>query len=131
MSEFIEILTHGRRLQGAVKDLSINELQTVVAKLESIIDKREKRALELEQAEKEKQAKIAQIRKQMEEAGLDMADLQIESDKPKRKTGQKRPVKYTLTDDDGNQHNWTGIGRMPKVYAAALESGKSLSDFAV
>ena len=40
MSEFLEILTHGRRLQGAVKDLSVEELTSVQEKLNNIIEKR-------------------------------------------------------------------------------------------
>ena len=40
MSEFLEILTHGRRLQGAVKDLSVEELNSVQDKLNNIIEKR-------------------------------------------------------------------------------------------
>ena len=29
MSDFLDILTHGRRLQGAVKDLTVEELESV------------------------------------------------------------------------------------------------------
>ena len=49
----------------------------------------------------------------------------------KKTTGKKRPVKYKLTDSEGNEHPWTGIGRMPRVYKDALESGKSLEDYAI
>ncbi|HBW4331954.1 TPA: H-NS histone family protein, partial [Klebsiella pneumoniae] len=31
----------------------------------------------------------------------------------------------------GNEKTWTGLGRTPKVIAAALESGKVLEDFAI
>ena len=48
MNEFLDILTHGRRLQGAVKELSIQELETVQEKLANIIDKRKEKALEEE-----------------------------------------------------------------------------------
>jgi len=40
MSDFLDILTHGRRLQGAVKELSIEELEQVQEKLSGIIEKR-------------------------------------------------------------------------------------------
>jgi DNA-binding protein H-NS len=40
VSKFIEVLTHGRKLQGAVKTLSIVELEGVSRKLESIIKRR-------------------------------------------------------------------------------------------
>lgn len=132
MSEFISILTHGRRLQGAVKDLTLEELEEVATKLSSIIEKRREKEAELIAAEKEKQEKLDLIKKQMEEAGLDIEDLQgLTSGKTSKRVGQKRPVKYLLKDDEGNEHPWTGIGRMPKVYSHALASGKSLDDFSI
>ena len=51
MSDFIDILTHGRRLQGAVKELSIEELESVQEKLANIVNKRKEKALEEERAE--------------------------------------------------------------------------------
>ena len=45
MSEFLDILTHGRRLQGAVKELSIEELEQVQEKLSGIIEKRKEKLL--------------------------------------------------------------------------------------
>ena len=116
MSDFLEILTHGRRLQGAVKDLSTADLESVQEKLTNIIEKRKE--------------KIADIQKQLEEAGLDVSDLES-TPVEKKTTGKKRPVKYKLTDSEGNEHAWTGIGRMPRVYKDALESGKSLDDYAI
>ena len=43
MSDFLDILTHGRRLQGAVKELSIEELEQVQEKLSGIIEKRKEK----------------------------------------------------------------------------------------
>ncbi|BCO18930.1 H-NS histone family protein [Alteromonas sp. McT4-15] len=131
MSEFLDILTHGRRLQGAVKELSINELEAIQEKLGSIIEKRKEKAQALEKAEQEKREKLAAIKKQMEEAGLNVEDLKALSLQPNKKTGKKRPVKYKLVDEQGNEHLWTGIGRMPRVYKDALDSGKSLDTFSV
>ncbi len=133
MSEFLDILTHGRRLQGAVKELSISELEQVRAKLDNIIEKRHEKAAEQEKQAQEKKAKIAEIQKQMEEAGLAVSDLKETSLPASKqgKTGKKRPVKYKLTDESGNEHKWTGIGRMPKVFKEALDGGKSLQDFSI
>ncbi|MFC3095585.1 H-NS histone family protein [Alteromonas sediminis] len=132
MTEFLDILTHGRRLQGAVKNLSIEELESVLGKLESLIEKRKQLAKEEKAKQKEKLEKIALIKKQMQEAGVDISDLESETNAPKlKKKGKKRPVKYRLKDNDGNTHEWTGIGRMPVVYKKALESGQKLSDFAI
>ena len=130
MNDFLEILTHGRRLQGAVKDLSTAELESVQEKLANIIEKRKEKELEDEKAKQEKLQKIAEIQKQLEAAGLDLSDLENTTTE-KKSTGKKRPVKYELKDDAGKVHQWTGIGRMPRVYKDALESGKSLEDFAI
>ncbi|HAU93611.1 MAG: H-NS family nucleoid-associated regulatory protein [Pseudomonadota bacterium] len=131
MSEFLEILTHGRRLQGAVKDLSVEELTSVQEKLNNIIEKRKEQEAELIKAQQEKLAKLEEIKKQMEEAGIDVADLQdVAETKPKRKSGKKRPVKYKITVD-GETVAWTGVGRMPVVFKDALAKGQSLEDFAI
>ena len=131
MSEFLEILTHGRRLQGAVKDLSVEELNSVQDKLNNIIEKRKEQEAELIKAQQEKLAKLEEIKKQMEEAGIDFTDLQeVAEAKPKRKSGKKRPVKYKITVD-GETVAWTGVGRMPVVFKDALAKGQSLEDFAI
>ena len=131
MSDFLDILTHGRRLQGAVKELSIEELEQVQEKLSGIIEKRKEKLVEQEKLEKEKLEKLAAIKKQMEEAGLNVEDLQALNVETNKKVGKKRPVKYKLVDSKGEEHLWTGIGRMPRVYKEALDSGKSLDDFAI
>ena len=131
MSDFIDILTHGRRLQGAVKELSIEELEQIQEKLSGIIEKRKEKLVEQEKLEKEKLEKLAAIKKQMEEAGLNVEDLQALNVETNKKVGKKRPVKFKLVDSKGEEHLWTGIGRMPRVYKDALDSGKSLDDFAI
>jgi DNA-binding protein H-NS len=131
MSEFLDILTHGRRLQGAVKELSIEELEEVQEKLANIVDKRKEKALEQEKEAQQKREKLAAIKQQMEEAGLNVEDLQALTSETNKKAGKKRPVKYKLVDEKGVEHPWTGIGRMPRVYKDALDSGKSLDSFSI
>ena len=65
------------------------------------------------------------------EAGLNVEDLQALNVETNKKVGKKRPVKYKLVDSKGEEHLWTGIGRMPRVYKEALDSGKSLDDYAI
>ena len=106
-------------------------LETVQEKLANIIDKRKEKALEEEKVGQEKRAKLEEIKKQMEEAGLNVEDLQALNVETNKKVGKKRPVKYKLVDSKGEEHLWTGIGRMPRVYKEALDSGKSLDDYAI
>lgn len=134
MSDFLHILTHGRRLQGATKSLSIEELREVVTKLEAVIEKRIELDAANAQQEAEKRAQIEKIREQMIAAGLDIADFDANLIAPKKKgtrrKGAKRPIKYSITVD-GSETKWTGIGRMPVVFNHALENGASLEDFLI
>ncbi|MCW8092049.1 H-NS histone family protein [Alteromonas sp. ASW11-130] len=133
MNDFLNVLTHGRRLQGAVKDLSIEELEEVQQKLSRIIEKRKAKEEKLQQAEKERLASAEKIHSQMREMGVNFEDLQrlhsskAGSTKPKK----KRPVKYQIKDGNGESHSWTGIGRMPKIFKEALEKGKKLENFSI
>ncbi len=134
MNDFTGILLHARRLQGATKDLSLAELSDAQEKLAMVIEKRKELHAQYEAENAAKIAQIEAIKQQMLEAGLDISDFEssIASDKPRkqRKRGAKRPVKYTITVD-GVATNWTGIGRMPVVFAQAIANGKSLESFSV
>ncbi|WP_163931827.1 H-NS family nucleoid-associated regulatory protein [Paraferrimonas sp. SM1919] len=128
MSEFISILTHGRRFKAAVKDLSSSELKEVAEKLDSVIQAKEKEEQELQASQAEKIAKIEEIRKQMQELGLSTADLDGGVAAPKKRA--PRPAKYAI-DVAGESITWTGQGRMPNVFKEQLDAGKSLDDFLI
>ena len=131
MNDFIAVLTHGRKLQGAVKELSIDELEQVAEKLARIIENRKEKEAAAFEAEKARLAKIEEITRQLAEAGLSADDLKsVAAPKVRKNSGQKRPVKYKLTDANG-EHTWTGIGRMPRVFADALHAGKTLEQFKI
>ncbi|ABL99375.1 H-NS family nucleoid-associated regulatory protein [Shewanella amazonensis] len=130
MSEFLEILTHGRRLKAAVKDLSLDELRDLGAKLEKIIVEREAEAEEELKANAERIAKIEEIRKQMAEIGLSVEDLGVTAAKPAAKKRAPRPPKYKIVVD-GEEITWTGQGRMPTVFKNAVEGGASMDDFLI
>ena len=136
MSEFINIITHERRLNAALKELDLNELQEIQTKLNNVISKREEEALEQEKALEEKRQKIAELKRNMQEAGIDISDIledEIGGDKlasPKRKRAPK-PPKYEFKDENGEHKTWTGQGRMPKALQNALDNGRSLEEFLI
>ncbi|MBC3764348.1 H-NS family nucleoid-associated regulatory protein [Neptunicella marina] len=133
MSEFLATLTHGRKLQGAVKELPLDELKLVAEKLQNIIEKRQQKEAELQQLQQQKKQKIEELRQQIEDAGLDLSDFEALNGKTSKpaKPQKKRPVKYRIKGDDGQITEWTGIGRMPVVFTKALKAGKSLEDFSI
>ena len=125
MSEFINIISHERRLNAALKELDLNELYDIQKKLSNVISKRE-----------EKRQKVAELKRNMQEAGIDISDIledEIGGDKlvsPKRKRAPK-PPKYEFKDENGELKTWTGQGRMPKALQNALDNGRALEEFLI
>ncbi|WP_298768986.1 H-NS family nucleoid-associated regulatory protein [uncultured Shewanella sp.] len=130
MSEFLDILTHGRRFKAAVKELSLEQLQELAEKLEKIIEEKSSQAEADNQALAERNAKIEEIRKQMEAVGLSVDDIGGAAVKSAPKKRAPRPPKYKI-DVDGEEITWTGQGRMPTVFKAELDKGRKMEDFLI
>lgn len=133
MSEFTSILTHGRRLKAAVKELSVSELEEVQEKLAKVIADRAEEEAQLLQQEAEKRRKIEELRKAMDAAGIDPSELLGDSaaaPKTRRKRAPK-PPKYAIKDESGERITWTGQGRMPKALKNAVDRGEKLEKFLI
>lgn len=131
MNDFLEKLTHGRRFKAAVKELSIDNLNELLVKLEKIITERESQAKVETAAMAERNARIDEIRKQMEAVGLSIDDLGSSAIKAAPKKRDPRPAKYTITTPNGEAITWTGQGRMPTLFKNQLDKGRSMDDFLI
>ena len=80
----------------------------------------------------EKASAIAQVKALMSQHGLTAADLVARAPSAGRaagpKAGGKVAAKYR---DPATGNSWTGRGLKPNWLKAALDSGKTLADFAV
>ncbi|MCL1123880.1 H-NS histone family protein [Shewanella surugensis] len=130
MSEFLDILTHGRRFKAAVKELTLEQLQELADKLEKVIDEKSSQAEAESEAMAERNAKIEEIRKQMEAVGLSIDDIGGAAIKSAPKKRAPRPAKYKI-NVDGEEITWTGQGRMPTVFKAKLDNGGKMEDFLI
>ncbi len=131
MSDFLEVLTHGRRFKAAVKELSLEDLRELAVKLEKIIAEREEAAAQLEAENAERNAKIEEIRLQMEAIGLSVDDLGGVAAKAAPKKRAPRPAKYKI-EVNGETITWTGQGRMPTVFKNEIENnGRTMDDFLI
>ncbi len=103
--------------------LSLNELLQQRAALE-------KQIAETQSAERAEA--IAQVRALMSQYGLSLADLGSKSTAaPRRRgsgSGAKVAAKYR---NPQTNETWSGRGLKPKWLRAAIESGRSLGDFAI
>jgi DNA-binding protein H-NS len=127
MSDFLKILTRKNSLRKQCHELSVAELEKVIADLTVITeDKREEEEM-FQAAEQEKVAKIEAIRQSMQDAGVDLNDLMGmigEVAAPKKKVQPK----YRITDDAGVEHEWSGRGRTPLAFQAYFDKGFTKDD---
>ena len=130
MSDFLEVLTHGRRFKAAVKELNLEDLRELAVKLEKIIGEREDEAAKEEADNAERNAKIEEIRVQMEAIGLSVDDLGGVAVKAAPKKRAPRPAKYKI-EVNGETITWTGQGRMPTVFKTEVDNGRSMDDFLI
>lgn len=128
MSDGLAVFGHIRTLKKHAKEYSLEQLYEMQQKFATVIASIEEDLKTQEAEEKARREKIASFKAMMDEEGLTMDDLAaFESEQ----RVSKRPVKYCLVDEDGKEHFWTGIGRMPVVYRKALEGDKTLKDFEI
>ena len=137
MSDFIAILTHGRRLKAAVDVLTIEQLEEVQAKLGRIIEDKVAAAEADKAANAERLAKIEELKKQLADAGISAAELLGGTDVAVKgakggKGGKRdpRPAKYRYSEN-GEEKTWTGQGRMPSAMANAIANGATKESFLI
>ena len=133
MSEALKILNNIRTLRAQSRETDLATLEEMLEKLTAIVEDRREEEASAQQQNAERQAKIEALRARLLEDGIDpseLLDAGVTSKTAKAKR-TPRPAKYKYTDESGNEQTWTGQGRTPKAIAAALESGKTLEDFAI
>ncbi|NTU73825.1 H-NS histone family protein [Candidatus Roizmanbacteria bacterium] len=130
MSDLLRILTHSRRLKHAVKELSIEQLEEIKIKLQTIIDDRFAESEAEKRINSEKDAKIQQYKEMLEADGIGLEEL---LGLPIEKQGKRssRPAKYEMWNDEGQHITWTGQGRMPNIFKARIDAGEPLETFLI
>ncbi|PXW62238.1 H-NS family DNA-binding protein [Grimontella sp. AG753] len=133
MSEALKILNNIRTLRAQARETDLATLEEMLEKLTAIVEDRREEEASAQQQNAERQAKIEALRARLLEDGIDPSELLDASVTSKIAKAKRtpRPAKYKYTDENGNEQTWTGQGRTPKAIAAALESGKTLEDFAI
>jgi DNA-binding protein H-NS len=130
MSDFLRIITHSRRLKSAVKELSVEQLEEVKVKLQTII---EERISEEADEKRENEERLEKIRKYREMIAADGILLDELSELSPDKSGKRSPrqAKYEVWNELGERITWTGQGRMPNVFKARIDAGEPLETFLI
>ena len=127
MNELTKGLTNLRSLRAAVRDLTLEQAESSLLKLQTAIEEKRAQAAEIEQAEQERRARIAKYKELIKQEGITAEELTaIIGAAPSsiRKKREPRPAKYKYTDE-------TGQGRTPRVIQKALDKGVSLASFEI
>ncbi|MFQ2861486.1 H-NS family nucleoid-associated regulatory protein [Aeromonas veronii] len=133
MNEFLKVLLNIRSLRAAMRELSLEQVKEAHEKIEAIYLERLELAEKEQAANAEHQQKLAEFQAMLAQAGIDPAELVGSTTaaaavaKTKR---MPRPPKYRYVDN-GQEHTWTGQGRMPKYLAKQVEQGRKLDDFLI
>ena len=118
MSDILKVLTRKNSLRKQCQELSIADVEKVIADLTDILAEKQEEEQKLAAENQAKNEKIEMIRKTMQDAGIDFNDLQdLISVAPKKKV----EAKYRITDEEGNTHEWSDRGRTPVVFQAYFD----------
>lgn len=133
MSNVFKTLLNLRSLRAVAREeLTLEQLQEALEKLQTVVAEREEAEAESRQAKKEKEEKLKSYRDMLIADGIDPEELLATlADSPKKNKRAPRPAKYKFIVD-GEERTWTGQGRMPAPLKEAIENeGKSLDDFLI
>ena len=130
MSDIIKALLNARSLKAAAKELTLEQLEESLAKLNKIVEDRRADEEAYRAANEEKLRKLEEYKEMLKADGIDPAEL-LGSPVVETKKREPRPAKYQYVDDEGETQKWTGQGRKPKAIQRALDQGKSLEDFLI
>ncbi|MFD2180074.1 H-NS family nucleoid-associated regulatory protein [Veronia pacifica] len=132
MSEALKVLLNLRSLRATARELSLEQLQEALDKLQTVVSEREEAEAEVMAQEKERLDKLEKYREMMINDGIDPEELLSSLGGTKSKSKRAaRPAKYKFVDTDGLEKTWTGQGRTPKAIKEALDSGKTMDDFLI
>lgn len=113
-----------------LRSMSLSELKALAKKVEKAIDRHESRRVNDARKEMEKVAKSFGVSLN-EVMGADAVAKPGRKKKPGPKPKPKTKAKPKYKNPDDASQTWTGRGRQPAWYKAAVEAGKSEKDLAV
>ncbi|WP_109077540.1 H-NS family nucleoid-associated regulatory protein [Aggregatibacter kilianii] len=132
MSDVLKILTNIRSLRVIARDLALEQLESILEKLQLVVTEKKEEIQKAQQEENERQERIAKYKELLKQEGITADELaEILGSDVVRKKRDTHPAKYQYVDENGVTKTWTGQGRTPKAIQVQLDKGKSLSSFEI
>lgn len=131
MSEAMKTLLNLRQLRSGAKEYSLEQLQEMLDKLQTVVAEREEAEKEAQEQEKERQEKLNYFREQLLKDGINPEELLAGIPAQTKTKRAPRPAKYRFIDENGEEKTWTGQGRTPSALKKALDEGRQLEEFEI
>ncbi|WP_109059782.1 H-NS family nucleoid-associated regulatory protein [Aggregatibacter aphrophilus] len=132
MTDVLKVLTNIRSLRVIARDLALEQLESILEKIQLVVAEKKEELLKAQQEENDRQERIAKYKELLKQEGITTDELaEILGSNVVRKKRESRPAKYQYVDENGVTKTWTGQGRTPKTIQVQLDKGKSLSSFEI
>ena len=132
MTDVLKVLTNIRSLRVIARDLALEQLESILEKIQLVVAEKKEELLKAQQEEDDRQERIAKYKELLKQEGITTDELaEILGSNVVRKKRESRPAKYQYVDENGVTKTWTGQGRTPKAIQVQLDKGKSLSSFEI
>ena len=132
MTDVLKVLTNIRSLRVIARDLALEQLESILEKIQLVVAEKKEELLKVQQEESERQERITKYKELLKQEGITADELAaILGSDVVRKKRESRPAKYQYVDESGVTKTWTGQGRTPKAIQVELDKGKPLSSFEI
>lgn len=135
MSDFVAILCNSRRLNAALRDLSLEMIEDGLEKLSQIVKERREDEDKKKEAQAERHQKMEQYLQMLRDDNIDPAEVAAlasgTSTGEAKTTRAKRPPKYVYKDANGKECTWAGQGRQPVAIREAIANGATIESFLI
>lgn len=132
MTDVLKVLTNIRSLRVIARDLALEQLESILEKIQLVVAEKKEELLKAQQEENDRQERIAKYKELLKQEGITTDELaEILGSNVVRKKRESRPAKYQYVDENGVTKTWTGQGRTPKAIQVQLDKGNSLSSFEI
>jgi DNA-binding protein H-NS len=131
MSEAMKTLLNLRQLRAGAKEYTLEQLQEMLDKLQTVVAEKEEFEAEAMSQEKERQDRLNEYRQMLIKDGIDPEELLAGLPPVQKSKRTPRPAKYRFIDENGDEKTWTGQGRTPSSLKKSLDEGHKLEEFEI
>ena len=104
MTDVLKVLTNIRSLRVIARDLALEQLESILEKIQLVVAEKKEELLKAQQEENDRQERIAKYKELLKQEGITTDELaEILGSNVVRKKRESRPAKYQYVDENGDK----------------------------